>query len=41
MSNKKIKDFDAIIKKQQGEIDMLKKRTRRHKWLILSMLFDK
>jgi wobble nucleotide-excising tRNase len=41
MDDKKIRELEDKIKNQQKEIDKLTKRSRRHKWLIFSLLCDK
>lgn len=40
MKDKKLKELESKIKLQEEELAILKKKTRKHKWLILSMLFD-
>jgi cell division protein FtsL len=37
----KIKSLERKIKQQQEEIDKLKKKVKKHKWLILASFFDK
>lgn len=39
--DEKIKMLEEKVKKQQKEIDRLKKKTKKHKWLILASLFDR
>lgn len=41
MKNEEIEMLKGKVKEQQEEIEKLKKKTRKHKWLILSMLFDR
>jgi hypothetical protein len=37
----KITDLEEQVRKQNEEIGLLKKKTKKHKWLILASLFDK
>lgn len=40
MKTSKIKELERKIGEQEEEIKLLKKKTRKHKWLILASLFD-